>query len=85
MDRRKALQNIGTGIGAISLTPSVVSLFQSCQSASNYSPVYFNTSDFKKIWSFSNSSYWNERCSRKSSQSIFKNLKGKKFINNLTK
>lgn len=49
MDRRKALQNIGTGIGAISVTPSVVSLFQSCQSASNYSPVYFNTSDFEKI------------------------------------
>ena len=42
MDRRKALQNIGTGIGAISLTPSVVSLFQSCQSASNYSPVYLS-------------------------------------------
>ena len=49
MDRRKALKNIGTGIGAISITPAVVSLFQSCQSASTYSTVYFNSSDFEKI------------------------------------
>ena len=35
MDRRKALRNIGTGIGAIAVTPTIVSLFQSCQTAAN--------------------------------------------------
>jgi len=49
MDRRNALKNIGTGIGAIAVTSTVVSLFQRCQSASTYSTVYFNSSDFKKI------------------------------------
>ena len=36
MDRRKALRNIGTGIGAIAVTPTIVSLFQSCQTAATY-------------------------------------------------
>ena len=49
MDRRKALKNIGTGIGAIAVTPTVVSLLQSCQSASTYTNVYFNATDFDKI------------------------------------
>lgn len=31
MDRRKVLKNIGTGIGAFTFTPSLISLFQSCQ------------------------------------------------------
>jgi len=49
MDRRKALKNIGTGFGAIAVTPTVVSLFQRCQSAATYAPVYFSPSDFEKI------------------------------------
>ena len=49
MDRRKALKNIGTGFGAIAVTPTVVSLFQSCQSASTYTPAFFSSSDFGKI------------------------------------
>ena len=49
MDRRKALKNIGTGFGAIAVTPTVVSLFQSCQSAATYAPAYFSSSDFEKI------------------------------------
>ena len=28
MDRRKAIKNIGTGIGAITLTPSMINLFK---------------------------------------------------------
>ena len=49
MNRRKALKNIGSGVGAIAVTPSVVSLFQSCQSGSTYNSVYFNAGDFDKI------------------------------------
>lgn len=46
MDRRKALRNIGTGIGAIAVTPSVVSLFQSCQTAATYTPAFIPAEDF---------------------------------------
>ena len=49
MNRRKALKNIGSGVGAIVVTPSVVNLFQSCQSGSAYKTVYFNSEDFDKI------------------------------------
>lgn len=49
MNRRKALKNIGSGVGVIAVTPSVVSLFQSCQSGSTYNSVYFNAGDFDKI------------------------------------
>lgn len=49
MDRRKVLKNIGTGIGAIAITPSVISLFQSCQYGETYTTVYFKTNDFEKI------------------------------------
>ena len=49
MDRRKALKNIGTGIGAIAVTPTVVSMFQSCQTAASYTPVFFNADDFNKV------------------------------------
>lgn len=49
MDRRKVLKRIGTGIGAIAVTPSVISLFQSCQSIETYAPLYFNAGDFGKV------------------------------------
>ena len=49
MDRRKALKNIGSGFGAIAVTPTVVSLFQSCQSAPSHTLAFFSSSDFEKI------------------------------------
>ena len=49
MDRRKALRSIGKGIGAIAVTPSVVSLFQSCQSVATYTPVFISENDFKIV------------------------------------
>ena len=49
MDRRKALRNIGTGIGAIAVTPTIVSLFQSCQTAATYSPSFIPRDDFNII------------------------------------
>ena len=49
MDRRKALRSIGTGIGAIAVTPAVISLFQSCQSVATYTPVFILENDFKIV------------------------------------
>ena len=49
MDRRKALKNIGNGIGAIAVTPAVVSLFQSCQTSATYNPLFIPKDDFKII------------------------------------
>ena len=49
MDRRKALRSIGTGIGTIAVTPTVVSLFQSCQSVATYTPVFISENDFKIV------------------------------------
>lgn len=49
MDRRKALRNIGTGIGAIAVTPTVISMFQSCQTSATYSPVFIPMEDFNII------------------------------------
>ena len=42
MDRRKALKNIGMGFGAITITPTVVGLMQSCQTASQTMPVFYS-------------------------------------------
>jgi hypothetical protein len=47
MNRRKVLKNIGSGIGAITLTPSIVSLFESCQTQISYDPLFFSKEDFK--------------------------------------
>ncbi|MDC0000997.1 gluconate 2-dehydrogenase subunit 3 family protein [Flavobacteriaceae bacterium] len=49
MDRRKALKNIGNGIGAIAVTPAVVSLFKSCQTSATYNPLFIPKDDFKII------------------------------------
>lgn len=47
MNRRKALKNIGMGFGAITATPSVVGLFQSCQTAGpNWTPLHFTKDQF---------------------------------------
>mgnify|MGYP001200564580 FL=1 len=49
MDRRKAIKNIGTGLGAITLTSTVTNIFESCQKSIGYSPVFLNNNDFKTI------------------------------------
>ena len=47
MNRRKALRNIGMGFGAITATPAVVGLFQSCQTAApNWTPIHFTQDQF---------------------------------------
>lgn len=47
MNRRKALKNIGMGFGAITATPAVVGLFQSCQTAApNWTPIHFTQDQF---------------------------------------
>ena len=43
------LKNIGNGIGAIAVTPAVVSLFQSCQTSATYNPLFIPKDDFKII------------------------------------
>ena len=43
MDRRKALRTIGCGTTAITITPAVVGMLQSCQSQSSiYTPIHFS-------------------------------------------
>ena len=49
MDRRKALGNIGKGIGTIIVTPSIVSIFQRCQSSITFNPTFFKSEDFNLI------------------------------------
>jgi len=49
MDRRIALKSIGTGLGAIVVTPTVVSFFQSCQTASTFTPVFIPQEDFDSL------------------------------------
>ena len=49
MDRRKAIKNIGTGIGAITLTPSIAAIFQSCQSSTGYTPAFIPKQDFNSF------------------------------------
>jgi hypothetical protein len=50
MDRRKALKNIGIGFGAITVTPAVVSLMQSCQTnPSGWMPAQFSKDQFQVV------------------------------------
>ena len=50
MDRRKALKNIGIGFGAITVTPTVVSLMQSCQTnPSGWMPAQFSKDQFQVV------------------------------------
>ena len=49
MDRRKALKNIGKGIGTITLTPSILNLFQSCQNSSSINLGFFNKEQFSVV------------------------------------
>lgn len=49
MDRRKALQNMGWGLGAVAATPALSTLFQSCQTAPSWSPKFFAASQWNMI------------------------------------
>ena len=49
MDRRKVLQNIGWGLGAVATTPAVSSIFQSCQTAPSWTPKFFAESQWNMI------------------------------------
>ena len=46
MDRRNALKNIGKGLGTITITPSILKLFQSCQNSTALNSVFFNKEQF---------------------------------------
>jgi len=46
MDRRDALKNIGKGLGTITITPSILNLFQSCQNSTSWNIVFFNKEQF---------------------------------------
>ncbi len=49
MDRRKALKNIGTGIGTFTVSPSIISLFNSCQQDSIQDLVTFSKEQYDFI------------------------------------
>lgn len=50
MDRRKALRTIGFGTTAITLTPTVVGMLQSCQSqTTTFSPIHFSKEEFSVV------------------------------------
>ena len=49
MDRRKALGNIGKGIGTVMITPTIVSIFQRCQTSKTFNPTFFKAEDFNLI------------------------------------
>ena len=42
MNRRNALKNIGFSVGSMTVTPALVSLFQSCQSQTDWKPRFFS-------------------------------------------
>lgn len=52
MERRKALKNIGLSLGSMTLTPSLVSIFQSCQSETNWTPRFFSLDQNKIVSKF---------------------------------
>ena len=49
MNRRKVLKNIGTGIGAFTITPTIIGLFQSCQTNISHTPVFVSKEDFEVL------------------------------------
>ena len=50
MERRKALRTIGFGTTAISVTPAVVGMLQSCQSKNNtFKPIHFSKDQFSVL------------------------------------
>ena len=49
MNRRKVLKNIGFSLGAVSATPTLVSLLSSCQNELNWSPKLLSNSQIDFI------------------------------------
>ena len=50
MDRRKAIKTIGIGTTAITVTPAVVGMLQSCQSQTNtFKPIHFSKENFSVV------------------------------------
>ena len=49
MNRRKVLQNIGWGLGAVATTPAISSLFQNCQREPSWTPKFFAASQWNMI------------------------------------
>ena len=49
MNRRKALKNLGISFSVITVTPSILSLLQSCQKSTSWNPVFFNKEQFLVI------------------------------------
>ena len=52
MERRKALKNIGISLGSMTLTPSLVTVFQSCQSETDWTPRFFSLDQNKIVSKF---------------------------------
>ena len=42
MNRRNALKNIGFSVGSLTVTPALASIFQSCQSQTDWKPRFFS-------------------------------------------
>ena len=63
MNRRKALKNIGF-LGAVSATPTLVSLLSSCQNESNWSPKILSDSQIDFISNYIELIIPNKRYSR---------------------
>jgi hypothetical protein len=52
MERRKALKNIGISLSSMTLTPSLVTVFQSCQSETDWTPRFFSLDQNKIVSKF---------------------------------
>lgn len=49
MNRREAFKRLGFGMGALIVTPSIISLLQSCQNDPEFIPVFLNPKDGKSL------------------------------------
>ena len=49
MDRRRALKNLGTGIGAFTLSTSMINLLQSCQNQTSLNLLTFSSKQFSFV------------------------------------
>ena len=52
MERRKALKSIGLSFGSMTLTPTLVSVFQSCQSDPDWTPRFFSSDQLEIVSKF---------------------------------
>jgi len=52
MNRRKAIKKIGLSFGSMTLTPSLVSLFQSCKSETDWTPRFFSSDQLEIVSKF---------------------------------